>query len=338
MHRFLAPLLILLLTLILLAGCDGGADDSATGPDSPGGVTALTLAVIPKSTGGEFWETVEQGARSAAVDLGVEIRWEGTLAETEIAEQNKIIENMVNMGVDGMVLAPLNAKATRKSVETTAAAGIPVVIFDSAVEGDAQVSFVATNNKRGGELAAEEMGRLLGGLEGKRLVVIRYVQGTASTEERSDGFIATATGGGAEVLADPYPEDGAVAGAKRTAANTLEGFVRDGKLELDGIFAANLYTTIGTAAALEDLRKGGVAVDVKFVGFDTSPELLKSLESGQIHALVAQNPNKMGYLAVETMVKHLRGETVEPMIDTGVEVVTAEKLKDPEIRKLVGLE
>ena len=339
MLRIPARLLVALLLLGLLNGCDGGSDDSAgPAPSSGGADEQLTLAVIPKSTGGEFWETVEQGARQAAADLEVAIRWEGTLAETEIAEQNKIIENMVNLGVDGMVLAPLNAKATRKSVETTAAAGIPVVIFDSAVEGDAQVSFVATNNRRGGELAAEEMGRLLGGLEGKKLVVIRYVQGTASTDERSDGFIATAKAGGAEIVAEPYPEDGAVAGAKRTAANTLEGFVRDGRLELDGIFAANLYTTIGTAAALDDLRKGGVAVDVKFVGFDTSPELLKSLESGQIHALVAQNPKKMGYLAVETMEKHLRGEAVEPMIDTGVEVVTAEKLKDPEIRKLVGLE
>ncbi len=321
--------------LCLPAGCDAG-DDAAETPGAGG--KSLTIAVIPKSTGGEFWETVHQGAQEAADALGVRMRWEGTLSETEIAEQNKIIENMVNVGVDGMVLAPLNARATRKSVETTASAGIPVVIFDSAVEGEAQTSFVATNNRRGGEMAAEEMDRLLGGLSGKRLVVIRYVQGTASTEERSDGFIETARAGGAQILANPYPEDGAVAGAKRTAANTLESYVRDGRREVDGIFAANLYTTLGAADALEDLRKSGVTVQARFVGFDTSPKLLEELRAGRIHALVAQNPKRMGYLAVETMVKHLRGETVEPVIDTGVEVVTAQKLSDPEIRKLVGLE
>lgn len=318
-----------------LAGCDdkstpAGGDSAAT--------TQLTIAVIPKSTGGEFWETVHQGAQQAATDLAVHMRWEGTLSETQIAEQNKIIENMTNLGVDGLVLAPLNAKAMRKSVESTVAAGIPVVIFDSAVEGEAHTSFVATNNTQGGVLAAEEMNKLLDGLAGKKLVVMRYVQGTASTEERAGGFIDMAVAAGAEILADPYPEDGAVAGAKKTAANTLESHVRDGRLQIDGLFAANLYTTLGAAAALEDLKKSGVAVDVKFVGFDTSPKLLESLQAGEIHALVAQNPKKMGYLAVQTMVKHLRGEKVEPAIDTGVEVVTSQKLSDPEIRKLVGLD
>src|SRR5215471_13303555 len=110
----------------------------------------LTLAAIPKSTGGEFWETVERGARKAAQDLGVTLKWEGTVTETEIAEQNKIIENMVNLGVKGIALAPLNQKAMRRQVESAVAAGIPVVIFDSGVDGTAQSSFVATDNKQGG--------------------------------------------------------------------------------------------------------------------------------------------------------------------------------------------
>src|SRR5688500_15439738 len=83
--------------LLALSGCD--ADESAPDTGAADGEKKLTIAVIPKSTGGEFWETVEQGARQAADELGVGMRWEGTLAETEIAEQNKIIENMVNVGV-----------------------------------------------------------------------------------------------------------------------------------------------------------------------------------------------------------------------------------------------
>src|SRR5262245_10345402 len=102
----------------------------------------LVLAAIPKSTGGEFWETVERGARKAAKELGVTIKWEGTVTETEVAEQNKIIENMVNLGVKGIALAPLNQKAMRKQVENAVAAGIPVVIFDSGVDGSAHSSFV----------------------------------------------------------------------------------------------------------------------------------------------------------------------------------------------------
>jgi ribose transport system substrate-binding protein len=330
---------VLLMACTLVLACDDQSDSTGASTSAvPSADKPLSIAVIPKSTGGEFWETVHQGAQQAAQELGVEIRWEGTLSETEIAEQNKIIENLTNLGVNGVVLAPLNPRAMRKSVENTVSAGIPVVIFDSAVEGEAHVSFVATNNRKGGELAAREMQRLLGDLSGKKLVVIRYIQGTASTEERSDGFIETARGAGGQILADPYPEDGAVAGAKKTAANTLEAHVRDGKLEVEGIFAANLYTTLGTLDALRDLSKSGVSVNVKFVGFDTSPRLIEALEAGDVHGLVAQNPKKMGYLAVATMVAHLRGQEVEKFIDTGAEVVTKQRLGEPEIRELVGLE
>jgi ribose transport system substrate-binding protein len=298
----------------------------------------LTLAAIPKSTGGEFWETVAKGARKAAADLGVNLKWEGTLTETEIAEQNKIIENMVNLGVDGIALAPLNQKGTRKQVENTVAAGIPVVIFDSGVDGTAHSSFVATDNKNGGAIGGKELVRLIGDKKGAKVMCMRFVQGTGSTEARAAGFIETAKAAGYTVAADPYPDTGTIEGCKTAAANTLEKFVKGGKLELDGIFACNLYSTIGVASALEDLQKSGVTVKVKFVGFDTSKRLVQDLQAGKIDALVAQDPERMGYLAVQTLYKVVKKEKVDPMIDTGTKLVTKDALaKDPEMRKLVGL-
>jgi ribose transport system substrate-binding protein len=319
-----------LLTAGLLVGCGKKPDESAAHKK-------LTLAVIPKSTGGEYWETVQVGAQEAAKDLGVAIKWEGTLTETEIAEQNRIIENMINLGVDGIALAPLNTRAMRKSVQNAVDAGIPVVVFDSAVDGDAQISFVATDNHKGGVVGAQGMKDLLGDMQGKRLVVLRFLQGTGSTEARADGFIETCKAAGATILADPYPEDGTIAGAKKTSSNTLERFVHDGKLDVDGIFAANLYTTLAMVSALDDLRKGGVEVHARFVGFDTSPKLVQELMDGNIDALVAQNPRKMGYLAVQTLTRHLRGEAVDKFIETPVELVTRQRLEtEPEVRALVG--
>lgn len=298
----------------------------------------LTIAVIPKSTGGEFWETVEKGARAAAEKLDVKMYWEGTVTETEIAGQKKIIENMINLEVKGIALAPLNRKAMAKSIRNAVAAGIPVVAFDSEVDGDAHFSFVATDNKKGGALAGEHMVKLLDGKKGK-VVVLRYVQGSGSTEARAEGFIEVAKKAGLEVLADPNPDQGTIESAKVTASNTLERYVGSKKLNVDGIFAANLYTTLGMAAVLGDLRKGGIEVNLKFIGFDTSPKLIKAVQEGKIDALISQSPKKMGYLAVETLVKHLRGEKVDKRIDTGVELVTKEKLEtDKEIRELVGLE
>ena len=318
--------------MVCLAGCNSGSESGS-------GDGKLTIAVVPKQTGGEFWETVESGARDAADKLGVEVKWEGTLTETEIAEQNRIIENMVNLGVDGMAIAPLNAKATRKSVEGAVDAGIPVVVFDSGIDGESHVSFVATNNKQGGALGAQKLIELIGDDKQANVLVIRFLQGTGSTEARVTGFIETAEAAGFNVVGDPYTEDGTVAGAKKTAANTLEGLIDGNALKLDGIFACNLYSALGMAAALDDLRKSGIEVNARFVGFDTSPDLIKGLQEGTIDALVAQNPKHMGYLAVETMVKHLNGEAIDPVIDTGVEIVTQERLEnEEEIRKLVGME
>jgi ribose transport system substrate-binding protein len=298
----------------------------------------LTLAAIPKSTGGEFWETVGRGAKQAAKDLGITLKWEGTVTETEIAEQNKIIENMVNLGVQGIALAPLNQKAMKRQVQNAVDAGIPVVIFDSSVDGDAYSSFVATDNKQGGVIGGKEIVRLIGDKKGAKVMCMRFVQGTGSTEARSAGFIETAKAAGYTVAADPYPDTGTIEGCKNAAVNTLEKFVSNGELNLDGIFAANLYSTIGVESALDDLRKGGVKVNVKFVGFDTSKKLVESVQAGKIDALVAQNPEKMGYLAVETLYKVVKKQEVPKMVDTGTVLVTKDKLaNDPEVRKLVGL-
>ena len=302
------------------------------------GAETIQIAAIPKSTGNEFWETVGRGAKQAAKDLGVNLRWEGTLTETEIAEQNKIIENMVNLGVKGIALAPLNQKAMRKQVEAAVAAGIPVVIFDSAVDGTAQSSFVATDNHQGGIMGGKELVRLVGDKKGAKVMCMRFVQGTGSTEARSLGFIETAKAAGYTVAADPYPDSGDVAGCKTAAANALEKFVKDGALDLDGIFAANLVSTLGVSSALDDLRKSGIKVTVKFVGFDSSSKLVEEVQAGRIDALVAQNPERMGYLAVETLVKVIHGAKVPAMVDTGAVLVTKDALaKDPAVRKLVGL-
>lgn len=340
MRNYLGALL-----LIGVCGCAGStpnpsADSNAESSEKKQDTDQLKLAVIPKSTGGEFWETVEMGANAAAADLDVKIYWDGAVSETEMAEQNRIIESFITQEVDGIALAPLNKKATKKQVQNAVDAGIPVVIFDSSVDGDAHTSFVATKNEQGGALGAEHLIKIIATEKesGGQVMLLRYIQGTASTEARSKGFIESVKTAGLELVADAYPDNGQIEGCKMAAANTMERYIKDGKLELDGVFTANLTATLGMLGALEDLRKGGIEADPFFVGFDTSPKLVEALIDGKIDALVAQNPKKMGYVAVETLVKHLKGETVDSFIDTGVEIVTAERLEnEPAIRELVGL-
>lgn len=332
-------LLTILIGCLWLFGCSSPTSKSGAGGGETVAPSAMKLkiAVIPKSTGGEFWETVEKGARQAGAELGVEVLWEGPVSETEIAEQNKIIESMANLGVDGLAVAPLNPKANQRSVQAAVDAGIPTVVFDSALDGSAHFSYIATNNFQGGVLGFNSLKELLGEMQGKRLVLFRYIQGTASTEERSRGFAESVAASGATLVADPYADDGQITGCKKTSVNTLEALIENKKLQVDGIFCANLTASLATADALDDLRKSGVVVDVKFVGFDTSPRLIEELQAGNIDGLIAQDPLRMGSLAVESLVRHLRGEAVDATVETPAVLVNKKNLaEDPEIQRLVG--
>ena len=324
-------LLTCLIAAALLTGCKGKDDGGTDGK--------LTIAVIPKSTSGEFWVTVQRGAEAAAAKCDVTMKWQGTLGETEKTEQIRIFENMVNLKVDGIALAPLDKIMMASPVAEAVDKGVPVVIFDSAVNGEKHSSFVATNNTAGGEMGATEMIRLLGEKKGN-VIVLRFIQGTASTEARCGGFMGKVEAAGIKVLESPYPDGGSPTDCQRTAESVLNKYVKDGKLTLDGIFACNLYSAVGMLNALDGLRDRGVKVDgTKFIGFDSDKNLIAALKGKRIDALVVQDPHRMGYLAVETLVKVLRKETVEKFTDTGVRLVNNESLaKDESLRKLVGAE
>src|SRR3954468_22636725 len=152
-----------------------------------------TIAVIPKGTTHEFWKSIHAGAVKAQQELkakgvNVDIIWKGPLREDDRDQQIQVVENFISRHVSGIVLAPLDSQALVRPVVTAAAAKVPVVIIDSGLKTDKYVSFVATDNIKGGELAGEELGRLLGG-KGK-VILLRYAIGSASTEEREAGFLA----------------------------------------------------------------------------------------------------------------------------------------------------
>ena len=100
----------------------------------------------------------------------------------------------------------------------------------------------------------------------------------------------------------------------------------DGSIGVDGIFAANESTTLAMLRVLQD---SGWAGKVKFIGFDASDTLVKGLSDGHIDGLILQDPVKMGYLGVKTMVEHLKGRPVEKRIDTGVQLITRDRMHDP---------
>lgn len=314
-----------LITIAFSAGCAR----NASGPSSSGSGANITVAVIPKGTTHAFWKSVEAGAREAGNELGVTIQWKGPLKENDRAQQINIVQQFVSDNVSGIVLAPLDDTALVKPVESARNKNIPVVIFDSALKGTAGkdfVSLVATDNHKGGVLGGERMVELLGG-KGK-IVVLRYQEGSASTMEREEGFMEVMQSTpGIEILVENRYA-GPTVGEAKTAAMDLVDQLK----QADGVYCPNESSTMGMLLAL---RQNNLAGKVKFVGFDTSEPLLEALKSGDIDALVAQNPRKMGYEGVKCLVSKIRGEQVPIRIDTGVTVVDARNLESDDVKAIL---
>jgi ribose transport system substrate-binding protein len=290
------------------------------------------IAVIPKGTTHEFWKSIHAGARKAAQETNAEIIWKGPLKEDDREEQIKVVEDMISRGVAGIVLAPLDDTALRTPVRNATRAGIPVVIIDSDLKSKDHTSFVATDNKKGGYLGGQELARLLGGKG--RVVMLRYAEGSASTANREQGFLdAMREHAGIEVVSANQYGGATTETAYKASENLLAPLKeKTGKLTIDGIFACNESTTFGMLRALQD---GGHAGKVKFVGFDASAKLVEALKNDQINALVIQNPVRMGYLGIKTMVEHLNGKKVEPRVDTGVAVVTKANMNEPSAKEVL---
>tara|TARA_B100000475_G_scaffold2797_2_gene2435 strand:+ start:437 stop:1447 length:1011 start_codon:yes stop_codon:yes gene_type:complete len=314
-------------SLIFISGCGSNSGELVG--------DGLKIVVIPKGTTHEFWKSIHAGAIKAKQELegegqSVKIIWKGPLKEDDRDEQIKVVENFITSGVDGMVLAPLDNKALVRPVETASNAKIPVVIIDSGLESDKYASFVSTDNYVGGKMGGDYLGKLLNGKG--NVLMLRYAVGSASTTNREQGFL--------DAIKEKYPDikvlsSDQYAGATRELAYTAsQNLLSRYNTEVNGIFCPNESVTVSMTKALRDLGKA--KGNVKIVGFDTSVQSLRDLEAGDVQGLVVQNPLKMGYLGVKTLVSHLAGDVVEKRIDTGVAMVTKANMSESEMLELLN--
>ena len=312
--------------IVLVAGLIAAA---CSNPPTPG---KLTIAVIPKGTSHVFWQSIHAGAIKAGSELGIEVAYRGPLREDDRDSQVAEVENAVGRGVSGIVLAPLDDAALVGPVNAAMRQKVPVVIIDSGLKGEDYVSFVATDNEVGGRLGGEKLAQLLGGKG--RVILLRYAEGSDSTTKREDGFLsAMKANPGIQVVSSNQYAGADVEGAYKKGEAILSQHKRpDGSLDVDGIFCPNESSTFGMLRVLQD---NGWAGKVRFVGFDASDSLVQALRNGHIHGLVVQDPVRMGYLGVKTLVSHLKGDKVERRIDTGVRVISKEDMDTPEAKELL---
>lgn len=306
------PALLLLFCAILLASCQRSRKK--------------IIAVVPKGTAHLFWVSVEAGAMAAGQDFGVEVLWNGPPVETDYSRQIEIVDSMVARRVDALAVAPTERQALVRPINRAIAQGIPVTVFDSGLDSNNYLCFVATNNYEAGKMGARTLAGLL---EGKgNVALIANAPGSASTMERERGFT--------DVIASEFPRIHIVATqfGQSDRAKALEAAenILSAHPDLNGFFASAEPSSIGAELAI---KTRGVAGKVKLVTFDSSDGMIADLKAGVIDAMVVQDPFKMGYTAVKTLVDKLNGVNPPKRIDLNATVVRKEDLDKPEIQLLL---
>lgn len=287
------------------------------------------IAVIPKATSHVFWVAVEKGAKAAGKEFNVEIEWNGPAAETEFSRQIQIVDSMINRRVDAIALAATERKALVASVERAMKQGIPVTIFDSGLDTENYTSYVATNNFEAGQLGARALAKLIGG-KGE-VAMVMHVPGSVSTGDRERGF--------EDVINREFPNIKIVGKqfglSDRAKSRTVAENFLTANPNLAGLFGSTEPSSTGAALAV---KARGLSGKVKVVAFDASDNLVDDLKGGTIQAMVVQDPFKMGYETVKTLVEKLDGKTPAKRLDLPAKVIFAEDAGKPENQRLLSPE
>ena len=240
------------------------------------------IGVAPKGTSSIFWQAVHAGVIAAGEEYDVDILWNGPPQETEYARQIQIVESMINRRVDGIVLSPSESTALVGVVERAGELGIPVTVFDSGIDTDNYVCFVATDNVGAGRLAAETLNDMLGG-KGK-IAMVKHVPGSASTGNREIGFHAALEEEytGLEIVNEQYCM------SDRTRALSITEDMLTAHPELDALFCSSEAATVGASQGRPRPRAGGQGEDH---GFRRQPHAAKK-PAGRDH----RRPDRPGPL------------------------------------------
>jgi ribose transport system substrate-binding protein len=298
---------------------------SAVGPvvaqdemKDPGAAKDAKLYVNMKGpgAGNPFWAAVEAGAVQAGVDYGVDVTVLAPPTESDVAAQIAQMEDAVTQGAGGIALAPTDPAALAPAVDAAIAAGTKVLFVDSNGSNEG-VTFIGTNNEVGAALAGQYLCDNVA--EGAKVAILQGIITTTTGMARADGARAAVTECGLDLVAE-LPADWDTAKGQAVTEDILTQHP-----DLAGIFASNDNMALG---ALEALRLQDLLDQVVLVGFDANPNAADAIVAGEMEATIAQSPFNMGYLSVENLIKLVNGETIDPIIDTGTQLVDASNAAD----------
>jgi ribose transport system substrate-binding protein len=272
----------------------------------------IKILVDMKGPGGgnPFWAAVQQGAEDAGKALGVQLSVLAPPQESDVPSQIAQIEDAVAKGVDGIAIAPTDPAALAPVLQKAIDAGVKVVFIDTKGQNEG-VTFIGTNNEAGAKLAADYMCKTL--KSGDKVAILQGIITQSTGKARADGAHAGLSSCGLTIVAETPAEWDK---AKGQAA--MEDILTKNP-DLKAVFGSNDNMALG---AVEAIKNAGLSGKILVVGFDANPDAAAAILAGEMNASVAQAPSNMGKLGVENLLKLIQGQTLDPVIDTGTELVT----------------
>lgn len=321
----------LVVLMLALAACGAPAASSPTSapaaePTAAPAAAATTapaagdvkILVSMKGPGGgnPFWAAVEKGATEAGAAAGVEVSVQAPPSESDVPAQIAQIEDALTRGVTGIAIAPTDPAALAPVIQKAIDAGVKVVFIDTKGQNEG-VTFIGTDNENGAKLAGDYICSTL--KPGDKVAILQGIITQSTGKARADGAKAAITGCGLELVAEVPAEWDR---AKGLAA--MEDILTKNP-DLKGVFGSNDNMALGAAEAIKNADLTG---QILVVGFDANPDAAAAIVAGDMAASVAQAPTNMGKFGVESLLKLINGETIEPVIDTGTELVTKENAEN----------
>ncbi|MGM0896736.1 MAG: ribose ABC transporter substrate-binding protein RbsB [Bacillota bacterium] len=300
-------LMFVLLAMMVLAACSmeapGSDSEETTGGEEASGDYTIGFSI--STLNNPFFVTLSEGAEAKASELGATLSVVD--AQDDASKQASDVEDLIQQGVDMILINPVDSEAVASAVASANNADIPVITVDRSAESGEVVSHIASDNVAGGEMAAEHLLSLVG--DGAQVAELEGVPGSSAARERGEGFNNIAA-------------DSMDVVAKQTANfNRAEGLsvmenILQANPDVTGVFAHNDEMALGALEAIEASGK-----DVTVVGFDATDDAVAAVEEGRLAGTIAQKPEMIGEMAVETAIQHLDGEEVEASIPVELELI-----------------
>ncbi|OOC64262.1 ABC transporter substrate-binding protein [Paenibacillus ihbetae] len=329
--------LVLMLAASLLSACGnaGNAGNGASGGDgsSEGGASGgsaaegeIYIPIISKGFQHQFWQAVKLGAEQAGQELGVRITFEGPETESQVDKQIEMLQAALDKKPSAIGFAALDSQASIPLLKKAQENNIPVIAFDSGVESDIPVTTASTDNMAASALAADKMAELIGG-EGKIAMVV-HDQTSVTGVSRRDGF--------KKQIEEKYPNiqivDIQYGGGDHLKSTDLAKAMMQAHPDLKGIFGANEGSAVGVINAVTEMKKEGQIV---VIGFDSGKAQIDAIKNGTMAGAITQNPVGIGYETVKAAVAAIKGEKLEPQIDTGFYWYDKNNIDSEEIKAVI---